>query len=90
MHRELRQSLVVGLGDIGLSYARLVKAMGAKVIGVKRRGGPCPAEVDELVLTDEIDRVLPQGHYVVQIILYGLEGTQQVVRRAVACLTGSR
>jgi len=36
------------------------------------------------------DRVLPQGHYVVQIILYGLEGTQQVVRRAVACLTGSR
>jgi len=36
------------------------------------------------------DRVLPQGHYVVQIVLYGLDGTQQVVRRAVACLTGSR
>ncbi|MER2235944.1 MAG: NAD(P)-dependent oxidoreductase, partial [Candidatus Limivicinus sp.] len=34
--------LVVGLGDIGLCYARLVKAMGARVIGVKRRGGPCP------------------------------------------------
>ena len=40
--------LVVGLGDIGLSYARLVKAMGARVIGVKRRSGPCPEDVDEL------------------------------------------
>lgn len=36
------------------------------------------------------DRQLPQGHYVVQITLYGLEGTQQVIRRAVGCLTGSR
>ena len=60
--------LVVGLGDIGLSYARLVKAMGAKVIGVKRRGGPCPAEVDELVLTDEIDRVLPQADVVMSVL----------------------
>ena len=30
------------------------------------------------------DRALPPGHYVMQITLYGIEGTQQVVRRAVA------
>ena len=60
--------LVVGLGDIGLSYARLVKAMGAKVIGVKRRGGNCPEGVDELVMTEEIDRVLPQADVVMSIL----------------------
>ena len=60
--------LVVGLGDIGLSYARLVKAMGARVIGVKRRSGPCPEEVDELVLTDEIDRVLPRADVVMSVL----------------------
>ena len=60
--------LVVGLGDIGLSYARLVKAMGARVIGVKRRGGPCPEGVDELVLTAEIDRVLPEADVVMSVL----------------------
>ena len=60
--------LVVGLGDIGLSYARLVKAMGARVIGVKRRGGVCPEGVDELVLTEEIDRVLPEADVVFSIL----------------------
>ncbi len=68
--RSLAEStvLVVGLGDIGLSYARLVKAMGARVIGVKRRGGSCPEGVDELVLTEEIDRVLPEADVVMSIL----------------------
>ena len=60
--------LVVGLGDIGLSYARLVKAMGARVIGVKRRGGTCPENVDELVLTEDIDRVLPEADVIMSIL----------------------
>ncbi len=60
--------LVVGLGDIGLSYARLVKAMGARVIGVKRRGGPCPEEVDELVMTEKIDEVLPRADVVMSVL----------------------
>ena len=60
--------LVVGLGDIGLNYARLVKAMGARVIGVKRRGGSCPPEVDELVMTEEIDRVLPEADVILSVL----------------------
>ena len=60
--------LVMGLGDIGLSYARLVKAMGARVIGVKRRGGERPEGVDELVLTDEVDRVLPEADVVMSVL----------------------
>ena len=68
--RSLAEStvLVMGLGDIGLSYARLVKAMGARVIGVKRRGGPCPEGVDELVLTEEVDRVLPEADVIFSIL----------------------
>lgn len=53
--------VVVGLGNIGLHFARLCKAMGAYVIGVKRRPGPCPEGVDELCLTDELDSVLPRA-----------------------------
>ena len=60
--------LVVGLGDIGKSYARLVKAMGAKVIGVTRHGGACPEHVDELVATDAVDTVLPRADVILSVM----------------------
>ena len=60
--------LVVGLGDIGLRYARMLKAMGAYVIGVKRRAGECPDCVDELVQTDAIDTVLPRADVLFSIL----------------------
>ncbi len=59
---------VVGLGDIGRAYAHLVKAMGAYVIGVKRRGGNCPDCVDELVMTRDLDSVLPRADVVMSIL----------------------
>ncbi len=55
---------VVGLGDIGLQYARLAHAVGAYVIGLKRRSSACPEGVDELCLTDELDQVLPRADVV--------------------------
>lgn len=60
--------VVVGLGDIGTEYARLVKAVGARVIGVKRRPSACPDFVDELCLTDELDRVLPEADVVCSVL----------------------
>ena len=60
--------VVVGLGDIGRAYARLVKAMGAYVIGVKRRGGNCPEYVDELVMTQDLDSVLPRADVIMSIL----------------------
>ena len=59
---------VVGLGDIGQHYARLVKAMGARVIGVKRRAGNCPDCVDELVMTQDLDTVLPRADVILSIL----------------------
>lgn len=35
---------------------------------------------------DDSNRVLPQGQYIVQITLYGLEGTRQTIKRAIALL----
>ena len=59
---------VVGLGDIGRAYARLVKAMGAYVIGVKRRAGNCPDCADELVMTQDLDSVLPRADVIMSIL----------------------
>lgn len=59
---------VIGLGDIGEYYARLVKAMGARVIGVKRRPAECPAFVDRLVLTSQTDEILPEADVVFSIL----------------------
>ena len=60
--------LVMGLGDIGLNYARLVKALGAKVIGVKRRPSACPEEIDELITTEQLDQVLPRADVVASFL----------------------
>lgn len=60
--------VVVGLGDIGMRYAKTLKAMGAYVIGVKRRAGACPDGIDELVQTDAIDTVLPRADIVFSIL----------------------
>ena len=60
--------LVVGLGDIGLHFARMVKALGANVIGIKRSAGECPEGVDELYTTDALDTVLPRADIIVSIL----------------------
>ena len=60
--------LVVGLGDIGSEYAGLCKAVGARVIGVKRRPSPRPDCVDELWLTEDIDRLLPEADVVCTVL----------------------
>ena len=51
--------LVLGLGDIGGEFAKRAKALGAKVIGVRRKGTDKPEYVDELILTEKLDEYLP-------------------------------
>ena len=59
---------VIGLGDIGLRYARMAKALGAYVIGIKRRGGECPEGVDELRRPEELTEVLEKADMVFSIL----------------------
>ena len=69
--------VIVGLGDIGQYYAKLVKAMGAYVIGVKRRASDRPECVDELCLTENLKDVLPRAD-VVMSVLPGTKATQHI------------
>ncbi len=61
-------TVIAGFGDIGRRYARYAKAFGAYVIGVKRRFSEKPEEADELVLTEEIDSVLPRTDVLVSFL----------------------
>lgn len=57
--------VIVGYGDIGRRFGLLMKAFGAaKVIGVRRRHGTVPPEVDEMITLDELDAVLPTADIV--------------------------
>ena len=60
--------LVVGLGEIGCAYAKMAKALGAYVIGLKRRAADCPEYVDELYTTDEIDNLLPRADIIFSVL----------------------
>ena len=60
--------VVVGLGSIGSLYSKMVKALGATVIGVKRRMSEVPDYVDRLVLMDKLDEVLPEADVVFSVL----------------------
>lgn len=53
--------LVVGLGSIGGHYARLVKMLGAYVVGIKRRRADRPEFVDELYTMEALDEQLKRA-----------------------------
>lgn len=72
--------LVIGLGDIGTTFARKMKALGCKTIGVKRRVGEKPEWVDELYGMEELDFLLPQAD-VVAMSLPGNPSTYHVLNR---------
>jgi phosphoglycerate dehydrogenase-like enzyme len=58
-------AVVVGLGHIGKEIARLARALGLKVIGV-RRSGPAPGDpVDELATPDRLREVLPRADWLI-------------------------
>ena len=53
--------LVVGLGDIGSSYARRMKALGSYVIGLRRTTQEKPAYLDEILLPPQLEEALPRA-----------------------------
>lgn len=67
--------LVLGTGDIGGEFARRCKALGARVVGVRRRQGDCPDYLDELHTIEDLDALLPQAD-VVAITLPGTPATR--------------
>ena len=56
--------LVVGMGDIGTSFARLCAAFGARVTGVRRRAGEKPDFVESIRTPADLDALLPEADVV--------------------------
>lgn len=76
--------LVIGLGDIGRTFARKMKALGCYTIGIRRRVSektvPEDAAADEVHGMEELDRLLPRAD-VVALSLPGNASTYHVLNR---------
>lgn len=57
-------TLVVGLGDIGGTFASKMKALGSYTIGIRRSDLVKPDYMDELYLMDKLDELLPRADIV--------------------------
>ncbi|AZU60821.1 D-2-hydroxyacid dehydrogenase [Neobacillus mesonae] len=76
---------IMGIGAIGSETAKIAKAFGMKVLGVRNSGKPAEF-VDEMYTTDQLHHVLPQCDYVVVTLphtkethhLFGAEQFEQM------------
>lgn len=59
---------IIGLGKIGLNIARLAKAFGMHVVGIKRTVKCDLPNVDKLYPSDELDKILPISDYLVIVV----------------------
>ncbi len=60
--------LVLGLGDIGGSYAKKVKALGAYVIGVRASNKPKPDYLDEQYTMEHLPELLGRADIVASVL----------------------
>jgi phosphoglycerate dehydrogenase-like enzyme len=56
--------LIIGIGDMGAAVAGPAKALGLRVVGVRRSGVPHP-DVDRMLTVGALDSVLPEADFVV-------------------------
>lgn len=72
--------LILGMGDIGGEFGKRCKAMGAKVIGVRRTPRALPDYADEVHTLEQLDELLPLAD-VVAVTLPGTEETGNLLDR---------
>ena len=54
-------ALIIGFGDIGREFGKRLKALGAHVIGIRRRSMDVPPEADEMGSMDKLDDYLARA-----------------------------
>lgn len=69
------RALVVGLGDIGGSFAKVLKTMGATTVGIRRQSTQKPDFLDELYHPDKLDEELKKA----DIVAISVPGTPETV-----------
>lgn len=73
-----QRALIVGYGPLGRECARLLKAVGLRVIGVKRDASVAPAPADAVFPTERLAELLPETDHLV-LTLPGDTGTDHLV-----------
>lgn len=58
---------ILGVGAIGTETARIAKAFGMRVLGLRRGGGQAPY-VDAMFAPEEVGRMLPECDYLVNLL----------------------
>lgn len=65
--------LLLGVGDIGCMFAKMVKAFACRTIGVRRTAGLPPEHIDEVYGLARLDEMLPRA----DIVMMSLPGTKE-------------
>lgn len=68
-----KRILIVGTGNIGMEFARRMKAFGATLVGIRRRVGECPKELDEIHSLSELKEEVARA----DVIAVSLPGTAE-------------
>ena len=78
-------ALVVGLGDIGGSFAEKLKALGAYTIGIRRSDPNKPDYLDELHYMEDLKGLLPRAD-IVALSLPSTPQTYQIINKETLAL----
>lgn len=73
-------TLVIGLGDIGTTFARKMDALGSKVIGIRKSAAPKPEFVQEQYTMDALPDIIGQAD-IVAMSLPGYAQTRHVINK---------
>lgn len=73
--------LCVGTGDLGSSFARLCKALGARTAGIRRDAARPAGGIDEMHPMDRLDGLLPQADVVALMLPYTADTVRLMDRR---------
>ena len=73
--------LCVGTGDLGSSFARLCKALGANTWGIRRDVGKSAGGIDEMYSMDRLDDLLPQADVAALMLPHAADTVHLMDRR---------
>ena len=73
--------LCVGTGDLGSSFARLCKALGAGTAGIRRDVGKSAAGIDEMYSIERLDALLAQADVVALTLPHSADTVRLMDRR---------
>lgn len=73
-----QQALIVGFGPLGRECGRLLKAVGLRVVGLKRSPAPDPSPADAVLGIERLHECLPEADHVI-LTLPGDTGTDHLI-----------